>query len=86
MRRRGRRGRWGASCLLHPDDEGISDSRAVFVAILGPRQCGKSTLARMIISNDENFVYLDLEKYSDLNKLNELGYEWIENRNQVTGY
>lgn len=39
------------------------------VAILGPRQCGKSTLAKMLISKDSSFVYLDLERYSDLNKL-----------------
>lgn len=41
------------------------------VAILGPRQCGKSTLAKMIISKDKTFTYLDLEKDSDLNKLND---------------
>ena len=39
------------------------------VAILGPRQCGKSTLARHIISGIKNSLYLDLEKRSDLNKL-----------------
>ena len=37
------------------------------VAILGPRQCGKSTLAKMIISNDNSFLYLDLERDSYLN-------------------
>ncbi|MFC2116070.1 ATP-binding protein [Bacteroidota bacterium] len=41
------------------------------VAILGPRQCGKSTLAKMLISGDSSFVYLDLERYSDLNKIND---------------
>jgi predicted AAA+ superfamily ATPase len=41
------------------------------VAILGPRQCGKSTLAKTIISDDDSFIYLDLEKNSDLNKLND---------------
>lgn len=41
------------------------------VAILGPRQCGKSTLAHMLISGDHSFVYLDLERYSDLNKLDD---------------
>ncbi len=40
------------------------------VAILGPRQCGKTTLAKKIISG-RNAVYLDLQKRSDLNKLNE---------------
>jgi len=41
------------------------------VAILGPRQCGKSTLAKMLISSDRSFIYLDLERYSDLNKLDD---------------
>lgn len=39
------------------------------VAILGPRQSGKSTLARQIASRRPNAVYLDLERPSDLRKL-----------------
>lgn len=39
------------------------------VAILGPRQCGKSTLAKHIIGENADFIYLDLEKPSDLRKL-----------------
>ena len=39
------------------------------VAILGPRQCGKSTLAKHILSELGNTLYLDLEKTSDYNKL-----------------
>ncbi len=39
------------------------------VAILGPRQCGKSTLARHIISERRDAVYLDLERPSDVNRL-----------------
>lgn len=38
------------------------------VALVGPRQCGKSTLARKLVA-DKNAVYLDLELPSDLNKL-----------------
>ena len=40
-------------------------------AILGPRQCGKSTLARAYCSELESssFVYLDLERPQDLAKL-----------------
>lgn len=38
-------------------------------AILGPRQCGKSTLARHVVADREDVVYLDLEKPSDLRKL-----------------
>ncbi|OGQ98937.1 MAG: hypothetical protein A2505_03370 [Deltaproteobacteria bacterium RIFOXYD12_FULL_55_16] len=41
------------------------------VAILGPRQCGKSTLAKKIIGNRADSVYLDLELPSDVLKLSE---------------
>lgn len=41
------------------------------VALLGPRQSGKSTLAKYITSEMNNAVYLDLEKPSDHQKLNE---------------
>ncbi|MDA3958278.1 ATP-binding protein [Oceanispirochaeta sp.] len=42
------------------------------VALSGPRQCGKSTLAKMIIShNPESWIYLDLERPSDLRKLDD---------------
>lgn len=40
------------------------------VAILGPRQCGKTTLAKKSVSEADS-VYLDLQKRTDLNKLNE---------------
>ena len=39
------------------------------VAILGPRQCGKSTLAKHMLKNYPNSIYLDLERTSDINKL-----------------
>ncbi len=41
------------------------------VAILGPRQCGKSTLARQIVETKPSAVYLDLELPSDLNRLDD---------------
>ncbi len=41
------------------------------VAILGPRQVGKSTLARKLAAEHENSVYLDLEKPADRNKLSD---------------
>jgi len=41
------------------------------VAILGPRQSGKSTLARQLINKIENTIYLDLEKISDRNRLSD---------------
>lgn len=40
------------------------------VAVLGPRQCGKSTLARHVIENLDA-VYLDLEIPSHVNKLSD---------------
>jgi len=41
------------------------------VAILGPRQCGKTTLAGQIIKPVKNSVYLDLENPADLAKLDD---------------
>lgn len=39
------------------------------VAILGPRQCGKTTLALEIAKESEPSVYVDLERPSDTRKL-----------------
>jgi len=44
-------------------------------AIIGPRQCGKSTLARHLLKNIEKSIYLDLERPSDLQKLDDA--EWF---------
>lgn len=52
----------------------INDSLSFFpvVAIVGPRQVGKTTLARQIMSGSTNpTLYLDLERQSDLFKLND---------------
>jgi predicted AAA+ superfamily ATPase len=38
-------------------------------AILGPRQCGKSTLIREFIKNRPNMLYMDLESQSEREKL-----------------
>ena len=45
-------------------------SRSPAVAILGPRQCGKSTTARMLLETIPS-VYLDLQDCVDRNKLSE---------------
>jgi uncharacterized protein len=45
------------------------------VAITGPRQCGKSTLIRYLLGSKKELVYLDLERQSDLQKLDEA--EWF---------
>jgi predicted AAA+ superfamily ATPase len=44
-------------------------------AITGPRQCGKSTLARALVKRFPKTVYLDLERPSDFQKLQNA--EWF---------
>lgn len=44
------------------------------LALLGPRQCGKSTLAKEFIKNSDEWIYLDLERPSDLKKLEDPEY------------
>jgi predicted AAA+ superfamily ATPase len=39
------------------------------VAILGPRQCGKTTLANKLVKEISGSIYLDLERPADLRKL-----------------
>lgn len=39
------------------------------VVLLGPRQCGKTTLAKKVIGEHEESVYLDLEKPSHLRRV-----------------
>lgn len=39
------------------------------VAILGPRQCGKTTLARQLVGSFPDVLYLDLERPSDMSRL-----------------
>jgi uncharacterized protein len=41
------------------------------IAILGPRQCGKTTLAKQIMQRYEGALYLDMESPSDLRKLDD---------------
>jgi predicted AAA+ superfamily ATPase len=55
----------------------ISESLRHFpvVAVTGPRQCGKSTLIRYLLVSKKELVYLDLERQSDLHKLDEA--EWF---------
>ena len=44
-------------------------------AIIGPRQCGKSTLAKHIVKNFSKSIFIDLERNSDLAKLEDP--EWF---------
>jgi predicted AAA+ superfamily ATPase len=41
------------------------------VAVLGPRQCGKSTMIKRLVKKSKNYLYLDLQSSSDLRKLQE---------------
>ena len=52
-------------------------------AILGPRQCGKSTLAKFIIPGIPNTIYLDLERPSDLNKLSDAEWFFTSNKGKL---
>jgi predicted AAA+ superfamily ATPase len=51
--------------------------RSPSVAILGPRQVGKTTLAKTIASSKKHFLYLDLENPRDRQKLQD-GYSYLE--------
>jgi len=72
--------------LIHRQSESIVLKHlGVFpaVAILGPRQSGKSTLVKMLAENITPFVYLDLQDYEDLNKLSEPNLFFEANRDAV---
>ena len=59
----------------------LSDFPAV--AILGPRQCGKTTLALELIKHLPDSIYLDLEKPSDFRKLYDPELFFKLNRNKL---
>jgi predicted AAA+ superfamily ATPase len=46
----------------------IAVRRSPITALLGPRQCGKTTLARMF-TEDKRATYFDLESQPDLRRL-----------------
>lgn len=50
------------------------------VAIIGPRQCGKSTIAKSFARDIKNSFYLDLEKDSDLAKISNPDIFFVPNR------
>ena len=53
------------------------------VAILGPRQCGKSTLVKSLSQHFDSILYLDMQKESDLNKLKEPELFFESNANKL---
>jgi predicted AAA+ superfamily ATPase len=63
----------------------IDKFRQIFpvVAILGPRQCGKSTLIKQILQKVENTIFLDLQNYEDLNRLNDPRLFFNSNKEKV---
>jgi predicted AAA+ superfamily ATPase len=63
----------------------IKENLDVFpaVVILGPRQCGKSTLIKMLSESFSDFVYLDLQNRDDLVKLNEPALFFQANENKT---
>ncbi|NBC26472.1 MAG: AAA family ATPase [Bacteroidetes bacterium] len=60
--------------LLEKEVRSSLDKNPV-TAILGPRQCGKSTTVKHLIKENDDVVYLDLERPSDLKKLEDP--EWF---------
>ena len=63
----------------------LKDNLGVFpaVVVLGPRQCGKSTLVKMFAEGLPDFMYLDLQNRNDLAKLNEPDLFFQANRNKT---
>jgi len=54
------------------------------VCITGPRQCGKTTLAKMVCQNlGRDAVYLDLEKVEDQRRISDPGLFFKDNRNRL---
>ncbi len=53
------------------------------VAILGPRQCGKSTLIKMLAGRFSRFIYLDLQDYQDLNRISDPNLFFESNNDAV---
>ncbi|MFC1746611.1 ATP-binding protein, partial [Candidatus Riflebacteria bacterium] len=53
------------------------------VALLGPRQCGKTTLARLHLKKVKNVLFLDLENPADLRQLNNPELFFSHNRDKL---
>jgi uncharacterized protein len=53
------------------------------VAVLGPRQCGKSTLVKTLASTWGDSVYLDLQNDADLSKLDQPTYFFQSNVDKI---
>lgn len=53
------------------------------VAVLGPRQCGKSTLVKSLATHWGDSVYLDLQNDKDLGKLDQPTYFFESNQDKI---
>ena len=53
------------------------------VAVLGPRQCGKSTLVKSLATHWGDSVYLDLQNDMDLGKLDQPTYFFESNQDKI---
>lgn len=52
-------------------------------ALLGPRQCGKSTLARQVVASFSESLFLDLERPADQRKLEDAEFLFNTHRNRL---
>lgn len=53
------------------------------VAVLGPRQCGKSTLVKKLSQNWGSSLFLDLQNDTDLSKLDQPGFFFESNADKI---
>jgi len=74
------------SYLTRIHEEAVLDALRFFpvTALIGPRQCGKSTLARHLLAQHfPDNVYLDLERPSDLKKIENAEWYLASQRNKL---
>lgn len=71
--------------IVRKEEDFLKANLGIFpaVVILGPRQCGKSTLVRMLSEGLTDFMYLDLQNRNDLAKLNEPDLFFQANKNKT---
>ena len=60
-------------CVDRPVQKTLKEqlSRIPAVAVLGPRQCGKSTLAKVFMDKAASSLIIDLERPADLRSLSD---------------
>ncbi len=68
--------------LLRKDIESYFNDVPV-TAIIGARQVGKSTLAKLLLKKFDNVIYLDLEKQTDVQMLEEAEQFLLLNKSKI---